>query len=182
MKLLQSVPYTHTFKFQIIRDVSMCSHVQSHKLKCSRFWPTLLHVCILYKWLCFCVLRVDLYFKLRMSRSKCKSSSDTAGSARKCQMVTIETKIKINESGARWKDDRPYSANNWRTREIYNAENDRELFLIWGSTASFEAQDCIIEHSQMLSSRSEYNLVLSCHLWWDKKEILPRYHWVIFSS
>ena len=32
MKLLQSVPYTHIFKLQIIKDVSMCSHVQSHKL------------------------------------------------------------------------------------------------------------------------------------------------------
>lgn len=32
MKLLQSVPYTHIFKLQIIKDVNMCSHVQSHKL------------------------------------------------------------------------------------------------------------------------------------------------------
>ena len=47
-----------------------------------------------------------------MSRSKRKSSSNTAGSARKCQVVTVETKVKINESGARLKDDRPYSVNN----------------------------------------------------------------------
>ena len=52
----------------------------------SRVWRTLSRACILYKWLCFCVLycavlyRVQyLYFKPRMSGSKCKSSNDVAG-------------------------------------------------------------------------------------------------------
>ena len=65
--------------------------------------------------------------------------------SRKCQVVTVDTKVKINESGARLKDDRPYSVNNWRTREIHNVEIDRGMFFIWGSTASFEAQDWSIE-------------------------------------
>ena len=44
------------------------------------------HVCIFYKWLCFCVLyctkyRVQYhYFKLRISGSKHKSSGDITGS------------------------------------------------------------------------------------------------------
>ena len=30
------------------------------------------------------------------------------------------------------------------------------------------------------SSHSECNSGLLCHLWWEKKELLPRHHWVIF--
>ena len=43
----------------------------------------------------------DLYFKPRMSGSKCKSSSDVAGTAKKHQTITMETKVKIIESGVR---------------------------------------------------------------------------------
>ena len=51
----------------------------------------------------------DLYFKPRMSRSKCKSSSDVAGTAKKRQAITMETKVKIIESGARQKNCRRHS-------------------------------------------------------------------------
>ena len=59
----------------------MFSHVSS-----SCLWRTLSHTCILYKGLCFCVhyctkYRVQyLYFKLRISGSKHKSSGDITGS------------------------------------------------------------------------------------------------------
>ena len=42
-----------------------------------------------------------LYFKPRMSRSKLRNSGDVAGTAKKCQMTTMKTKVKIIESGAR---------------------------------------------------------------------------------
>ena len=42
-----------------------------------------------------------IYFKHRISRSKCKSSSDIAGTAKKHQTITMETKVKIIESGVR---------------------------------------------------------------------------------
>ena len=42
-----------------------------------------------------------IYFKHRMSRSKYKSSSDVAGTAKKHQTITMETKVKIIESGVR---------------------------------------------------------------------------------
>ena len=38
-----------------------------------------------------------LYFKPRISRSKHKSSSDVAGTAKKCQAIEMETKVKIIE-------------------------------------------------------------------------------------
>ena len=63
------------------------------------------HVCLLYKWLCFCVLystvlyRVSnsLYFNLRMSRSKHKSSGDVVGTAKKHRVKMMETKMKITK-------------------------------------------------------------------------------------
>ena len=44
-----------------------------------------------------------LYFKPRISRSKHKSSSDVAGSAKKRQAITMETKVKILRE---WSDKR----------------------------------------------------------------------------
>ena len=41
------------------------------------------------------------YFKPRMPGSKHKSSGDIAGTAKKCQAITIETKVKIIENGVR---------------------------------------------------------------------------------
>ena len=38
-----------------------------------------------------------------MSRSKCESSGDVAGTAKKCQAMTMETKVKITERGDRGK-------------------------------------------------------------------------------
>ena len=49
-----------------------------------------------------------LYFKSRMSGSKHKKNSDVTGTAKKCQMITMETKVKIIERvRQRW---------NWRPR------------------------------------------------------------------
>jgi len=41
-----------------------------------------------------------------MSRSKCKNSSDVAGTAKKGQAITMETKVKIIEGGVRQRDGR----------------------------------------------------------------------------
>ena len=38
-----------------------------------------------------------LCFNPRMSRTKCKSSSDVASTAKKCQAITMESKVKIIE-------------------------------------------------------------------------------------
>ena len=38
-----------------------------------------------------------LYFKPRMARSKHKSNGDVAGTAKKHQLITMETKVKIIE-------------------------------------------------------------------------------------
>ena len=66
------------FHLQTFQDVNVHLHVQSLVSSC--VWLTLSHVCILYKWLCFCVLyctvlhRVQyLYFKPKMSENKRKS-------------------------------------------------------------------------------------------------------------
>ena len=44
-----------------------------------------------------------LYFKPRMSGSKHESSGDVAGTAKKCQVITMETKVKIIERVERGK-------------------------------------------------------------------------------
>ena len=46
-----------------------------------------------------------LYFKSKMSGSKCKSNGDVAGIDKKHQVITMETKVKIIE-GTRPKDGR----------------------------------------------------------------------------
>lgn len=50
------------------------------------------HFNVLY----YCTKVVEyLYFKSRMYKSKCKSSSDAAGPAKKCQPIPRETKVRI---------------------------------------------------------------------------------------
>ena len=53
-----------------------------------------------------------------MSRSKCKSSSDIAGTTRKCQIM-METKVKIIESGSRHKD-----GHSFLQHESFNHQHD----------------------------------------------------------
>ena len=88
---------TYEFIFMIVRSLHMNLQVANFQ-RCKRIfacpitevspgvWHTLSHVCLLCKWLCLCVLHCILlyiavvvrclYFKPRMSRSKCKSRSD----------------------------------------------------------------------------------------------------------
>ena len=42
-----------------------------------------------------------LYFKPGMYGKKSKSNGDTVGTAKKCQEIMMETKVKIIESGVR---------------------------------------------------------------------------------
>ena len=88
---------TYEFIFMIVRSLHMNLQVVNFQ-RCKRIfacpitevspgvWHALSHVCLLCKWLCLCVLHCILlyiavvvrclYFKPRMSRSKCKSRSD----------------------------------------------------------------------------------------------------------
>ena len=43
----------------------------------------------------------QLYFKARISGSKWKNSGDVASTAKKCQEMMMETKVRMTESGAR---------------------------------------------------------------------------------
>ena len=69
-----------------------------HPLQVAVFLCTLL-----YSSVCSTVIQY-LYFKSRMSKSKHKSSGNVAGAAKKHQVVMMETKVKIIESGAREKN------------------------------------------------------------------------------
>ena len=44
-----------------------------------------------------------LYFKPRMSRSKLRNSGDVAGTAKKCQVTTMKTKVKVIEEWSKMK-------------------------------------------------------------------------------
>ena len=115
---------TQVVKFQ---SCNMCLHVQSHVS--SYVWHTLSHVRIFYNWLYFCVLYCTVlyriqyfYFKSRMSKSKCKSSGDVAGTAKKHQGIMMEKKVKNHwESGVRQKDGWHHS---FFWYELFNHQHD----------------------------------------------------------
>ena len=65
----------------------MCVHpLQVVVLLCTLLYSTVYNTVVQY-----------LYLKPRMSGSKHKSSGDVAGTAKKCQAITMETKVKIIE-------------------------------------------------------------------------------------
>ena len=102
-----------------------------------------------------------------MSRSKRQSSGDIAGTANKCQVVTMELE-------AQRKDKETRGRSNWRTEEIHDTGNGKGIFFTWGSTVSFWGTGP--EHRtvhESCSSRSESNPVLPCHLWLEKKSYYP---------
>ena len=63
-------------------------------------------------------------------------------------------------------------------------ETARGLSLFEEALLVFEAQDPKVKWymNDAAASCSECNPVLLCHLWWEeKKELLPRHQWIIFS-
>ena len=120
----------------------MHSHAQSHKLvTCA-----LSHVCILYKWLCLCVLYSTMqstvgqyiYFKSKMSSSKSKRNSDVAGTAKQSQ-----------EAG-----------NGEMMQEMARGFSLFEEVLL-----VFEAGDSNVkQYEKVAIAVSEYNPALPCHL------------------
>ena len=100
------MPFIWTFK-----HANVCSHVHSCKsvhvssadcrmrpLQVAVFLCTLLYSSV------WSTVEQYLYFKSRMSKSKHKSSGNAAGAAKKHQVIMMETKVKIIESGARQKN------------------------------------------------------------------------------
>ena len=83
----------------------MCIHMSNHISSC--VLCTSSRACVLYEWLCFCVLYCTLLCKeqwcsIFISSTGCleakhKSSSDVAGTAKKHQAMLMETKVKIIE-------------------------------------------------------------------------------------
>ena len=98
-------PYIWTFKLQTFKDANLRLHVQSCTLahmplyivsRSHPFQVVELLCALLYSTVWSTVVR-HLYFKHRTSRSKCKSSRDVAGTAKKHQAVIMEPKVKVIE-------------------------------------------------------------------------------------
>ena len=53
--------------------------------------------CVLYCKYCIEYSSTVFLFQAQDVQSKCKSSSDVAGTSKKCQAITMETKVKIIE-------------------------------------------------------------------------------------
>lgn len=68
--------------------------------------------------------------KPRMSRSKCKSSSGVAGTAKKHQVITMETKEKIIQRVEQ-------QGVTKELKRFMKQGNDREISFLLGSTVSF---------------------------------------------
>ena len=86
-----------------------------------------------------------------MPGSKGKSSSDVAGTAKKCQERRKRS--------------------NWRTKEVHNIGNGKGVSFIWGGSIIFwgTGLKCRAVHKGC-SSCSESKPVVLCHLRWGKKK------------
>ena len=135
-------------------------------------------MCILYKWLCFHVLyctvphRVQyLYFKTRMSRSKCKNSGNVAGTAKRHQKSEVQRKER-RETRER---------SNWRTRESHNAGNGEGI--LFEILLAFEAQNPNIEQYTKVAAAIQNTIqcprVIEDERKKKKKELRPRHHWIL---
>ena len=74
-----------------------------------------------------------------MSGSKCKSSSDVVGTAKKCQAVTMETKVKIIERVERQEEEVTEEPKRFTTQEMARFSLSEEALLV------FEAQGPNVE-------------------------------------
>ena len=167
----------------------MFSHISSS------VWRTLSHACTLHSgWLLLCrtvqsTVVQYLYFKSRMSGSKHKSNSDVAGTAKKCQMITRETKEKMIERvRQRWSwGPRARPKRNKRKKTWLKKQRASRLRR-WQEDFLYLRRHCWVlgtglKHRTVhegCSGHSEGNPVLLCHLWWGKKELQPKHHWIIF--
>ena len=124
--------------------------------------PPLAHVvtCLLYEWLCFCVLYCSALYTVQeysifISSPGCPETSLRAAA----------------EKG--WRETRGRRSN-WRTEETHDAGNGLGVFFTWGGTGRFwgTGPSCRMVH-EACSRRSESNPVLLCHLWWEKKSYYP---------
>ena len=98
-----------------------------------------------------------------MSRSKCKSSSDVAVTAKKHQVITIETKVKIIEWSNRGRS-------NWRTEEGHDAGNGTGIFLFEEALLVFEAQNLDIERYTKAAAAIQIAIQCYCVIHDDKKK------------
>ena len=154
----------------------MFSHISSS------VWRTLSHVCTLYSgWLLLCrtiqsTVEQYLYFKSRVPGSKHKSNSDVAGTAKKCQMITRETKVKWlkewGKDGTGGPEQGPRETkgrrHNWRNKELHNSGNGKRIFFIWGF--GFGAQDSNIERYTKVAAAIQKAIQCYCVTYDEEKK------------
>ena len=94
-------------------NMQTCVHMSTHvsqftclvqTVTCMRPLQVAVFLCTLLYSSVWSTVEQYLYFKSRMSKSKHKSSGNAAGAAKKHQVIMMETKVKIIESGARQKN------------------------------------------------------------------------------
>ena len=82
-----------------LSKIQTCVHMSNHvsQFTCLVYIITCMHMLQVVMLLCTLLYSTEstvvqyLYFKPRMSGSKCKSSGDVAGTAKKCQVIMMET-------------------------------------------------------------------------------------------
>ena len=112
-----------------------------------------------------------------MSGSKHKSSGDVAGTAKKRQAITMETKEKIIEKMKRQEEEEVTEEQKRFTMQVM----ERGFSLFEVALLVSEAQDPNIEQYTKVAAAFQ-NAIQCYHVNYDeKKELLPRRHWIIFS-
>ena len=113
-----------------------------------------------------------------MSGSKHKSSGDVAGTAKKCQVITMETKVKIIERVEQQEEEEVSE----ELMRFTMQEMARGFSLFEEALLVFEAQDLNIELYMKVATAVQ-NAIQCYHVIYDekKKELLPRHQWIIFS-
>ena len=125
-----------------------------------------------------------------MSGSKCKNSSDVAGTAKKCQGITMEFAVQpaalmnedLMELEAQRKDEeRQEEEVTEEPKRFTMQEMARGFSLFEGALLVFEVQDPKVEQYRKFAAAIQN--VIQCYrvIMMRKKELLPRHHWIVFS-
>ena len=148
------------------------SHVQSGKLV--HVSGIHCHVCASSKSGCtFVYFTVEstvaqyLYFKPRMSGSKCKSSGDVAGTAKKCQAPRKDEERQEEEEVTE------------EPKRFTMQEMARGFSLFEEALLVFEAQDPNVELYMKVAAAIQN--AIQCYRVIYDMELLPRHHWIVFS-
>ena len=107
-----------------------------------------------------------------MSRSKCKSSSDVVGTAKKRHELEAQRKDEERQEEEEVTEEQ---------KSFMMQEMARGFSLFEEALLVFEAQDTSVEQYTKVAAAIQNAIQFYRVIYDKKKELLPRYHWIVFS-